>query len=94
MSFERDDALTKAEAAVRGIEGVADVRAVEDSLVIYVPDGSAALPRIVLVLNDAGVPTRQVTLAQPTLDDVFLRATGRHMTSEGGDVQVVTGGRR
>jgi ABC-2 type transport system ATP-binding protein len=94
VSFERDDALTKAEAAVRGIDGVADVRMVEDSLVIYVPDGSAALPRIVLVLNDAGVPTRQVTLAQPTLDDVFLRATGRHMTSEGADVQVVTGGRR
>jgi len=94
VRFERDDALPKAEAAVRGIEGVADVRVVEDSLVIYVPDGSAALPRIVLVLNDAGVPTREVTLAQPTLDDVFLRATGRHMTTEGGDVQVLTGGRR
>jgi len=93
VRFEQDDALPKAEAAVRSIEGVTDVRHVEDSLVIYVPDGSAALPRIVLILNDAGVPTREVTLAQPSLDDVFLRATGRHMVSEG-EVQVFTGGRR
>ncbi|MEX0750204.1 MAG: ATP-binding cassette domain-containing protein [Dehalococcoidia bacterium] len=94
VRFEHVDALARAEHAVRGIEGVADVRVVEDSLVVYVPDGSAALPRIVLILNDAGVRTREVTLARPTLDDVFLRATGRHLTSEGGDAQAATGGHR
>jgi ABC-2 type transport system ATP-binding protein len=88
VQFEHVSVLPKAEQAVRAIEGVADVRAVENSLVIYVPDGSAALPRIVLILNDAGVPTREVTLARPTLDDVFLRATGRHMTSEDLEAQI------
>jgi ABC-2 type transport system ATP-binding protein len=93
VRFERPEVLPAAEAAVRRMEGVEDVRAIEESLVIYVPDGSAALPRIVLILNDSGVPSREVTLARPSLDDVFLRATGRHMTSEG-DLQVAPGGRR
>lgn len=82
VSFDDGGALERAAAAVGTIEGVTDMRIVDESLVIYVPDGSAALPRIVLVLNDAGVRAREVSLAQPTLDDVFLRATGHHMTSE------------
>jgi ABC-2 type transport system ATP-binding protein len=94
VQFEHASALLKAEEAARTIEGVADVRPVENSLVIYVPDGSAALPRIVLVLNDAGVPTREVTLSRPTLDDVFLRATGRHMTSEDREAQATAAARR
>ena len=28
-------------------------------------------------MQEAGAVAREVTLAQPTLDDVFLRATGR-----------------
>jgi ABC-2 type transport system ATP-binding protein len=87
------DALARAEAAVRRLEGIADVRAVDESLVIYVPEGAAALPRIVLLLNDAGVQAQEVTLARPSLDDVFLRATGRHMTSEDAP-QHAAGGRR
>ena len=82
VRFDDDVALQRAAPAVRAIEGVADVRTVDESLIIYVPDGSLALPSIVLVLNDAGVRAREVSLAQPTLDDVFLRATGHHMTSE------------
>lgn len=82
VTFDGADSLERAAAAVGTIEGVTDMRSVDESLVIYVPDGSAALPRIVLVLNDAGVRAREVSLAQPTLDDVFLRATGHHMTSE------------
>jgi ABC-2 type transport system ATP-binding protein len=35
--------LTRAEAAVRSLEGVTDVRAIEDSIIVYVPDGAAAI---------------------------------------------------
>ena len=67
---------------MRRLEGIEDVRIVDDSVVIYVREGSTAIARIVLLLADASVPVREVTLAQPTLDDVFLRKTGHHLEAE------------
>ena len=54
---------------------------VEDSVVVYIKDGSAAIPAIVLRLSEASIPMREVTLARPTLDDVFLKKTGHHIES-------------
>ncbi len=51
-------------------------------VIVYVEDGSAALARFILALDEAGLHPATVKLAQPTLDDVFLRQTGRFM---GGD---------
>jgi ABC-2 type transport system ATP-binding protein len=79
---DRDGLLQRAESAVRRLEGIEDVRIVDDSVVIYVREGSTAIARIVLLLADASVPVREVTLAQPTLDDVFLRKTGHHLEAE------------
>jgi ABC-2 type transport system ATP-binding protein len=79
---DRDGLLQRAEGAVRRLEGIEDVRIVDDSVVIYVREGSTAIARIVLLLADASVPVREVTLAQPTLDDVFLRKTGHHLEAE------------
>jgi len=73
------EAPDKAEQALRGLEGVEEVRVVGDSVVIYIRDGSAAIPRIVLMMNEAAVPMAEVTLARPTLDDVFLQKTGHHL---------------
>jgi hypothetical protein len=51
-------------------------------MVIYIKDGSAAIASIVLRLSEASVPVQEVTLARPTLDDVFLRKTGYHIESD------------
>ena len=69
----------RAEQALRGLEGAEEIRLVGDSVVIYIRDGSAAIPRIVLMMNEASVPMAEVTLARPTLDDVFLQKTGHHL---------------
>jgi ABC-2 type transport system ATP-binding protein len=82
-----DDELARAEAAVRQLEGVSDVRTVDQSIIVYVPDGAAAIARIVLLLNDASLSAREVTVAQPTLDDVFLRATGHHLEADESQTQ-------
>jgi ABC-2 type transport system ATP-binding protein len=79
---EGDRMVERAAGAVRRLEGLDDVRIVEDSVVIYVREGSAAIARIVLLLAEASVPVREVTLAQPTLDDVFLRKTGHHLEAD------------
>ncbi|HYM16513.1 MAG TPA: ATP-binding cassette domain-containing protein [Dehalococcoidia bacterium] len=73
------DELARAEQAVRRLEGAEDVRVVDDAVIVYTREGSAAIMRLVLLLNDVGVRAHAVTLAQPTLDDVFLRKTGHHI---------------
>jgi ABC-2 type transport system ATP-binding protein len=40
-------------------------------------DGAAAVPVILGALDRAGVPAASVTVARPSLDDVFLRYAGR-----------------
>jgi ABC-2 type transport system ATP-binding protein len=76
------DELARAEQAVRTAEGIDDVRAVDSSIICYVRDGSSAISRLVLLLDSASLRAKEVTLAQPTLDDVFLRATGHHLEAD------------
>jgi ABC-2 type transport system ATP-binding protein len=77
-----EDQRLRAQQAVRALEGIVDARLVEDSLIVYVPEGAAAVARIVLMLAEASVQPEEVTLARPTLDDVFLRATGHHLEAD------------
>jgi ABC-2 type transport system ATP-binding protein len=74
-----DDDVQRARDAARRLEGADDVRIVDDTVVVYVREGSLAIAKLVLLLADAGVHAREVTLAQPTLDDVFLQKTGHHI---------------
>ena len=55
----------------------------EDGLVrLYVDQGEAAVPQLLRILDGAGLRARTITLAQPSLDDVFLRQTGRSLREE------------
>jgi ABC-2 type transport system ATP-binding protein len=40
-------------------------------------DGAAAVPSVLGVLSDAGIGVTSVAVARPSLDDVYLRYTGR-----------------
>jgi ABC-2 type transport system ATP-binding protein len=76
------DELARAERAVRRYEGIEDVHVVDDAVICYVPEGSAAIAKLVLLLDEASLRASEVTLSRPTLDDVFLRKTGHHMEAE------------
>ena len=55
----------------------------EDGLVrLYVDGGDAAVPHLIRVLDSAGLQAQTLTLARPSLDDVFLRQTGRSLREE------------
>jgi ABC-2 type transport system ATP-binding protein len=77
-----DDHAARAAEVLGRLDGASEVRAVGDSVVIYIKDGSSAIASIVLRLSEASIPVQEVTLARPTLDDVFLRKTGYHIESE------------
>jgi ABC-2 type transport system ATP-binding protein len=47
-----------------------------------VGDRVAALTEVVRALDDAGVAAEDIALRRPTLDEVFLRLTGRHTDEE------------
>ncbi len=87
------DARARAATAIRALDGVVDVRVVDETVVVYVPEGAAAITRIVLLLNEASLNASEVTLARPTLDDVFLRATGHHLEADAAAERTQAAGR-
>ena len=72
----------RAREAVESYPGVEDVQSVDDSLVVYIRDGSSAVAPIILRLDSVGVKVTEIKLTHPTLDDVFLRKTGHHLEAE------------
>ena len=82
LTFADNAVAVGAEAPLRQLQGVQDVRISENELVLYIRNGSAAVADVVRTLDDAGLAVKQLRLTQPTLDDVFLRATGHHLTAE------------
>jgi ABC-2 type transport system ATP-binding protein len=46
---------------------------------LYVERGEESLPSLLRLLDEAGLEVRTVALARPSLDDVFLRKTGRSL---------------
>lgn len=66
---------------------VRDIKEEEDHLRLYVKDGSHDLPQVLRLVDDQKIELSTITLAVPTLDDVFLKKTGhslRDTEAEGG----------
>ena len=49
---------------------------------LYVDRGETAMPAILRLLDGAGLELTTITLSRPSLDDVFLRTTGRTLREE------------
>ena len=55
----------------------------EDGLVrLYVDRGETAVPQLLRVLDGAGLEAASIALHRPSLDDVFLRQTGRSLRDD------------
>jgi ABC-2 type transport system ATP-binding protein len=76
-------AATRAAALVGAQAFVRDISVEGDQIRLYVADGSAALPRILRLLDAERIGIRSMSLSEPTLDDVFLRQTGRSLRDAG-----------
>jgi ABC-2 type transport system ATP-binding protein len=46
---------------------------------LRVENGEAALPHLLNLLNERGIQVQTVSLARPSLDDIFLKKTGRSL---------------
>ena len=67
---------------MRGQSFVREASIDDGTVRLYVEAGDESIPHILRTLDGAGVATRTITLARPSLDDVFLRKTGRSLREE------------
>ncbi len=73
-----------AQTAADALSSIAGVMQVEDhgqELVVSVENGAALVGNIALSLDRSGVNVGEITLRTPTLDDVFLNATGGRISA-------------
>ena len=68
-----------ASAALDWVPGVWEVTVEGRSLRARTDDGSAAVPAVLQALEAGGQRVASVTTARPSLDDVYLRHTGRSL---------------
>ncbi len=77
-----DGAVEHVLAAVRSQPFVREASGDDQLVRLYVDQGDVAVPQILRILDGAGLAARTITLARPSLDDVFLRQTGRSLREE------------
>jgi ABC-2 type transport system ATP-binding protein len=58
---------------------------------LSVPDASAAVPALLRRLDGNGLDVAALQMSQPSLDDVFLKYTGRHIREEAADQPIIMG---
>ncbi|GAA2611466.1 ATP-binding cassette domain-containing protein [Actinomadura fulvescens] len=75
LAAETDPAAAR--SALGDLPGIRDVVVAGDAISARSDDGASAVPGILAVLQAAGAPAASVTVARPSLDDVYLRLTGR-----------------
>jgi ABC-2 type transport system ATP-binding protein len=90
-----DGALDTQRSEVRRLlEGTVDPGAVAPhpgGVSLAVPNASAAIPGLLRRLDGNGVRIAGLQMSQPSLDDVFMKYTGRHIREEAADQPIILG---
>ncbi|PWT73497.1 MAG: ABC transporter [Chloroflexi bacterium] len=72
----------KVKAALSGRPFLRELQETDAGMQLYVERGEEVLPDVLRLLDQTGATVKTVTLARPTLEDVFLRLTGRSLREE------------
>jgi ABC-2 type transport system ATP-binding protein len=79
LNFENDALMQSAKEILSKENFVKEIQTVDTNLNIYVDEGDRILPHVIQLLNDNSLRIQTVSLSRPTLDDVFLKLTGRKL---------------
>ena len=80
LSLKEDSGnLAKAAVLFKTLPYVKEISQEGDDLRLYVKDGASTLPEILRLLDKENLAVKTAGLSEPTLDDVFLRQTGRSL---------------
>jgi ABC-2 type transport system ATP-binding protein len=78
LSFASEEAAQQAGSVLERL--CPERRLAGRDLLCYFSTAAGRLPELIRLLDDAGVGLEGLTVSEPTLDDVFLRATGHRMS--------------
>jgi ABC-2 type transport system ATP-binding protein len=81
VSLEGAD-ISATETALAGLPGLERVVAEVDALALYIEDGAGSIVEIVRRLERDQIRVGAISVARPSLDDVFLKATGRRLEGQ------------
>jgi len=76
-------AIATAKQVLSRIGDVTDIIDSDNGLIVYGKNGAFMVPEIIRALDNAEVRISSINVSTPTLDDVFLKHTGRRIRSEG-----------
>jgi ABC-2 type transport system ATP-binding protein len=76
-------AIATARQVLGRIGGVTEIIDSDNGLTVYGKNGAFMVPEIIRALDNAEVRISSINVSTPTLDDVFLKHTGRRIRTEG-----------
>jgi ABC-2 type transport system ATP-binding protein len=91
---ERREFVRRAEAALSGKAFVTETKPSDGELAVYVKDGGAAVPSIMQMMGSQGIEVKTISMSRPSLDDVFLKYTGRTIRAQQGTPTTIVQRRR
>ena len=68
-------------SALGGLPGITELTFEDGTVHLRVAAGATALPGVIGALDSQGLPVASATVSRPSLDDVYLRHTGRSFAS-------------
>lgn len=71
--------VAQAETLLRSQPFVRELHVADEQLRIYVEHGEEMLPAVLRLVDNASLTIQTITLKRPSLDDVFLKMTGRSL---------------
>ena len=77
---ERD--RTKAKEIIKSMSGVTDIKDSEECILVYAQNAASLIADIVRALDSTDIRLTSVTFSQPSLDDVFIKYTGKRIRVE------------
>lgn len=72
----------RAKQVISSLDGVSNIVDSDEGVVVYAKNGSFMVPEIVRTFDGAGIHLASIGVSSPTLDDVFLKHTGRRIRPE------------
>jgi ABC-2 type transport system ATP-binding protein len=77
-------------SALAGVPGIGEFQLDDHTVHLRVAAGATALPGVLTALDASGVAVASATVSRPSLDDVYLRHTGRSFASAERTLQEAT----
>ena len=82
LTFKDDAVRAKAKEILRTVAGVIDVMDFDGGVTAYAKSAGQIIAGIITSLDRAGIRPSFLSISSPTLDDVFLRKTGRRIRAD------------